>query len=63
MDCQKRYSYIKWVILQECQEPILIAKKVEIELNLSNYAIKYDLENATGVDTSDFVKKKMIYLD
>ena len=25
--------------------------------NLSNYATKADLKNATGVDTSDFAKK------
>ena len=30
---------------------------VKVELDLSNYAIKADLKNATGVDTSDFAKK------
>ena len=30
---------------------------VKVELNLSNYATKADLKNATGVDTSDFAKK------
>ena len=27
------------------------------ELNLSNYATKVDLKNATGVDASDFAKQ------
>ena len=31
--------------------------RVKIELDLSNYATKTDLENATGVDTSKFAKK------
>ena len=31
--------------------------KIEIELDLSNYATKSDLKNATCVDTSDFAKK------
>ena len=29
---------------------------VKVELYLSNYAIKADLKNATGVDTSKFAK-------
>ena len=31
--------------------------KVEVELDLSNYSIKSDLKNETGVDTSGFTKK------
>ena len=31
--------------------------KIELELNLSNYATKSDVKNETGVDTSDFTKK------
>ena len=31
--------------------------RIEVELNLSNYATKSDLKNATVVDTSQFVKK------
>ena len=31
--------------------------KTEIELDLSNYATKSDLKNATGADTSKFAKK------
>ena len=30
---------------------------MKVELDLSNYAIKVDLENAIGADTSQFVKK------
>ena len=47
----------KWVIFQV----IVIVKEIEVELDLSNYATKSDLKNATGVDTSQFTKK-MIYL-
>ena len=38
-------------------EPKSLGGKVKVELNLSNYAIKADLKNATGVDTSSFAKK------
>ena len=31
-------------------------KKIKIELNLPNYATKFDLKNAAVVDTSDFTK-------
>ena len=31
--------------------------KVEVELDLSNYATKFDLKNATGVYTLRFAKK------
>ena len=31
--------------------------KIEVELDLSNYAIKSELKNTTGADTSDFAKK------
>ena len=30
---------------------------MKVELDLSNYATKVDLKNATGVDTSSFAKK------
>ena len=32
-------------------------RRVKVESDLSNYATKSDLKNATGVDTSKFVKK------
>ena len=32
-------------------------KKVKVELDLSNYATKTNLKNATGVDKLSFVKK------
>ena len=39
-------------------EPYTYSKnKIEVELDLPNYATKYDWKNKTGVDTSDFAKK------
>ena len=39
-------------------EPHIHSKvKIEVELDLSNYATKSDLKNATGGDTSDFAEK------
>ena len=38
-------------------EPKYEGGKVKVELDLSNYATKADLKNATGVDTSKFAKK------
>ena len=32
-------------------------ERIKVELDLSNYATKADLKNATGVDTSKFAKK------
>ena len=37
-------------------EPKSFGRRVTFELGLSNYTIKADLENATGVDTSKFSK-------
>ena len=39
------------------QKPKSLEANVKVELDLSNYATKADLKNATGVDTSDFPKK------
>ena len=38
-------------------EPKSLGESVKVELDLSNYATKADLKNATGVDTSSFAKK------
>ena len=38
-------------------KPKSLGSNVKVELNLSNYARKTDLGNATGIDTSDFPKK------
>ena len=38
-------------------KPKSLEANVKVELDLSNYATKADLKNATGVDTSDFAKK------
>ena len=37
-------------------EPKSLGGKVKVELDLSNYATKADLKNATGIDTSSFPK-------
>ena len=38
-------------------EPPSFKRTVKFELVLFNYGTKVDLKNATGVDTSKFVKK------
>ena len=38
-------------------KPKSLGANEKVELNLSNYARKTDLWNATGIDTSDFPKK------
>ena len=34
-----------------------LGANIKVDLDLSNYATKIDLKNATGVDTSSFAKK------
>ena len=41
-------------------EPISSKRRMEVELDLPNYATKTDLKNVTGVDTSAITKKKLI---
>ena len=36
-----------------------LGQRVTVELNLTNYATKADLKNATGVDTSKFAQNLM----
>ena len=38
-------------------EPKSLGGRVKVELDLSNYATKTNLKNATGVDTLSFAKK------
>ena len=38
-------------------EPKYVVANVKVELDLSNYAIKANFKNATGVDTSAFDRK------
>ena len=38
-------------------EPKSFGEKVKVESDLSNYATKADLPNATGIDLSKFAKK------
>ena len=53
--------------MSECfPKPESLGANEKVELDLSNYKTKADLKNATGVDTSDFVKKTdlaNLYLD
>ena len=39
-----------------------IRDKVKVVLNLSNYATKKELSDATGVDASDLAAKKILLL-
>ena len=41
-------------------KPKFLEINVNVELELSNYATKADLKNATGLDTSKSAKKKLI---
>ena len=41
-------------------EPNSSGGRVKVELDLSNYAIKADLKNSTGVDTSKFAEKVVL---
>ena len=38
-------------------KPNSLGANVKVELDLSNYATKADLKNATDIDASDFAKK------
>ena len=38
-------------------EPKSSGERVKVELDVSNYAAKADLKNATGIDISKFAKK------
>ena len=40
-------------------EPKSSREKVKVELDLSNYATEKDVKNASGVDTSNKVKRLM----
>ena len=44
-------------ITEYFQNPKSLKANAKVELDLSNCTTKTDLKNATGVDTSDFVKK------
>ena len=39
-----------------------IRDKVKVVLDLSNYALKKELDHARGIDTSDVVAKKIFLL-
>ena len=40
--------------------PNSLGGRVKVELDLSNYATKTDLKNATGIDTSSFAKNVVL---
>ena len=40
-------------------KPKFVGANVKVESDLSNYATKVDLKNATGVDTSNFANLKL----
>ena len=44
-------------IIKYLPEPKSSGERLKVELNLSNYATKADLKNATSVDISKFAKK------
>ena len=50
---KKRHYYIKVRYYTELSK----SNKVKVELDLSNYATKYGVKKATGVNTSVFAKK------
>ena len=57
-------SFNSWIDKKDIVEmnehflkPKSLGANVKVELDLSNYATKADLKNATGVNTSDFAKK------
>ena len=56
MDWQKGNSINEWTF-SKTESRIKSKEKVKVELDLSNYAIKTDSKNATGIDTSSFAKK------
>ena len=52
--------YVKWKGYNNLFNTLLpksLRANVKVKLDLSNYATKADLKNATRVDTSDFTKK------
>ena len=40
-------------------EPKSLVANVKVELDLSHYATKVDFKTATGVDNTDFAKKRI----
>ena len=54
---KKRHSINRWIFSNISNS---LGTNVKVEADLSNYATKIDLKNATGVNISSFAKK--IYL-
>ena len=53
-----RYCYINLVILHN---DVAIVKKIKVELDLSNYAVKSDLKKAACIDTIKCAKKTVSF--
>ena len=54
---KKKHSLNEKVMSEYFPEPKSLGGRVKVELDLSNYATKTNLRNATGADTSKFAKK------
>ena len=52
-------SITKYIVLlsEYFPKPKSLGANVKVKSDLSNYVTKADLKNATGVNTSDFIKK------
>ena len=52
-------SITKYIVLlsEHFPKPKSLGANVKVKSDLSNYVTKADLKNATGVNTSDFIKK------
>ena len=52
-------SLTKYIVLlsEYFPKPKSLGANVKVKSDLSNYVTKADLKNATGVNTSDFIKK------
>ena len=50
-------TLIQHIFQSHFLEPHTLKKKIEVELDLSNYAMASDLKSITGVNTSQFTKK------
>ena len=55
-------SITKYIVLlsEYFPKPKSLGANVKVKSDLSNYVTKADLKNATGVNTSDFIKKTNI---
>ena len=57
VELMKKHSLNEKDMSEYFPEPKSLGGRVKVELDLSNYATKTNLRNATGADTSKFAKK------